>query len=287
MVSILKQNLLQKIVVFLLCATFFIQASAEQVLIDKWSLKNTFSMPESAVFDEIGKQIFVSNVNHYAKDGNGFISRISANGKNVDVQWLSGLNSPTGLATHGGLLYAADFDELLIIDISDQRVIKRVRAPHERPSLNDVAISPAGRVFVSGSASNSIYELKNGELEVWKQHDTLLKHANGLYIENGKLIFGGVKWLVFELNSKQLIENFKQPQPSIREIDGITSDGCNGYFITLIDDDRLWRVSSTGETSPVSDLAIKGIDIDNHEGKLYIPTVGGGLTVFDVEGACE
>ena len=262
-------------------------ASAKQLLVEEWSISDKFSMPESAAYDEIGEQIFVSNVNEYAKDGNGFVSKVSADGLDIELQWLSGLNSPTGLAVHDRLLYVVDFDELVVVDIDQRRIIKKVPAPDKKPSLNDVAISDSGQVFVSGSSSNSIYELKRDQLEVWKHDDSLLKHANGLIVKDNKLIYGGLNWLVFDLTSKQLVDGFKQPTPAIQEIDGITPDGCNGYFITLLDDQRIWRVGSSGRASAVSDLALNGIDIDHRQSKLYVPTVGGGLSVFKIAGTCE
>ena len=167
------------------------KAAASPVLVEQWTLQNVFTMPESAAFDPRGQQIFVSNVNGYAKDGNGFISRVSADGEQVELKWLSGLNSPTGLTVHGGLLYAVDFDELLIIDISEREVITRAAAPHDKPALNDVAVSLTGQVFVSGSASSSIYELRNNNLQVWKQDKNLLKHANGLLVYGNRLVYGG------------------------------------------------------------------------------------------------
>lgn len=262
------------------------QAAAQLEISERWSITKKFVMPESAVFDSGSGQIFVSNVNNYAKDGNGFVSRVSADGKDIALKWLTGLNSPTGLAVKDGLLYVVDYDQLHIVDITKGKIITSADSPHEKPALNDVAISPSGRVLVSGSASAAIYELIEGQLQVWKQDKLLLKHANGLFVDNSELVFGGTHWKIFDLDSKDIAVSFTSPTPAIREIDGITSDSCGGYFITLIDDDRLWQVSASSVASPVSEQAIKGIDIDRHESRLYVPTVGGGLSVFELEGVC-
>jgi hypothetical protein len=57
--------------------------------------------------------IYVSNINGAVmqKEGNGFISRLTADGKMLERQWVKGLNSPTGLALHDRTLYAADVDQ--------------------------------------------------------------------------------------------------------------------------------------------------------------------------------
>jgi hypothetical protein len=227
-------------------------------------------------------------VNIYAKDGNGFVSRVSAKTKQVELEWLRGLNSPTGLSVHEGLLYVVDFDALVIADISTGKIIQRVDSPHKKPALNDVAVSASGRVFVSGSASKSIYELKNDRLEVWMQDDELLFHANGLLIDGSHLIHGGAIWSVFDLKTKQLLDTGLQKKPDLKEFDGITSDGCGGYLVTLLDDARIWRITNTGNAAPLSELKIDGIDLHRVGSRLYVPTVGKSLEVFELpEGLCE
>ncbi|NND00678.1 MAG: hypothetical protein HKN85_10895 [Gammaproteobacteria bacterium] len=249
-------------------------------LTELWSIKNTFVMPESAAFDGERQQIFVSNVNGYAKDDNGFVSRISADGEEVELRWLTGLHSPTGMAVHDGLLYIADFDALVIADIEQRKVRNRIPAPDARPVLNDVAISSDGQVFVSGSASRSIYFLEGDRLLVWKHDKQRLEGANGLLVQDQQLVHGGLLWSVFDLQTKELVSGFKKPDARIVDVDGITTIGCGIYIVTLIDDPRLWRVNADGSSQPLSELAIDGIDIQYHMGKLYVPTVGGGLSVF-------
>jgi len=253
-----------------------------QNLVELWSVKDLFMMPESAAYDETGKQIFVSNVNGYAKDGNGFISRVSANGKAIELKWLAGLNSPTGLVVHKGKRYVADYDELVIIDIGQKQIRNRIRTPDTQPGLNDVAISQSGQVFVSGSASMSIYTLKNDQLIVWKKDQKRLKNANGLFIKDQQFIHGGLQWPIFDLQTKKLVDGFKEPNAAIKDIDGIIAYSCGGYIVSLIDDFRLWHVEAGGGSKPLSELALDAIDIHYHKGKLYTPTVGGGLSVFEL-----
>jgi DNA-binding beta-propeller fold protein YncE len=270
------------LVTLLACSAWLTSQTSAEPLVERWSIKDTFNMPESAAFDSVGRQIFVSNVNHYAKDGNGFVSRVSADGTEVELKWLSDLNSPTGLTVNDGKLYVVDYDALIIASIADQKILSRITGPDERPALNDVAVSPSGDVFVTGSSSATIYRLEEDQLAVWKQDDKLLKHANGLLIDNDKLIYGGAKWWIFDLQSKDLVDDFKTPAPNIEEIDGITFDGCGGYIVSLIDDDRLWHVSAKGRAAVLADTPINGIDLEAHDGLLYVPTVGGGLSVVEI-----
>jgi len=85
-----------------------------------------------------------------------------------------------------------------------------------------------------------------------------------------------------------LVTDFKQPATEIRDVDGIAAYGCKNYFVSLIDDSRLWRIDADGSSQAISALSIDAIDIQFHEGILYAPTVGGGLSVFAVDAdACQ
>ena len=131
-------------------------ASAESVLSARWQTAAVFLEPESAVIDPVREVIYVSNVNQYAEDGNGFVSRVSFDGKTVDLEWLSGLNSPTGVTIFDDLLYVVDYNRLVVVDLKTETIVASYPAPEEKPALNDVVASDHG-VFVSGSLSNSIY----------------------------------------------------------------------------------------------------------------------------------
>src|SRR4029077_20272559 len=109
-----------------------------------------FKQPESAVFDRAAGAIYVSNVNGDAmkKDGNGFISKLGPDGKVVAIEWVKGLDSPTGLAPRtAGLLLPwrcrfPQFDRRL------PRIVCRWQAPGSK-FLNDLTADKAGRIYAS------------------------------------------------------------------------------------------------------------------------------------------
>lgn len=250
-----------------------------QQLTELWKLEGVFTMPESAALDADAEFIYVSNVNEYAKDGNGFISRVSIDGRQVDLHWLAGLDSPTGVAVFDERLYFADFDSLKVADTNTGMIVASYLAPDSNPALNDVAISATGQVFVTGSASNSIYVLDGDELRVWLHHDTLLQQANGLYVLEDTLVHGGRYWNVFNMDSAELLQDRAAPVPELNRIDGISLDVCGDFLLTLIDDARLWRVRD-GKASPVSEAALNGIDLHAQSGFIALPQVGGHLTLY-------
>ena len=250
----------------------------------KWSLENVFEMPESAVYDFRRNAIYVSNVNVYAKDSNGYISRVSVDGDRVEQKWLTGFNSPTGVAIFENFLYFADYDALIMVDLDTEIVAGRFIAPDKNPSLNDVAVSADGVVYVSGSRSRKIYRLIDGELKTLVTGKELLKNANGLLVEGDWLVHGGLTWHYFDRHSGKQVDSRVQPDSELKNFDGITADGQGGFFVTLIDDARVWHIKANGESVPLSSEKLNGIDLHYQAeiSELVIPQVGGGLSVFRV-----
>ncbi len=149
-----------------------------------------FKNPESALFDAEARTVYVSNVNGEgtAKDGNGFISKVSPDGKVVAMDWVTGLDGPKGLAKVGGKLYVADIDKLAEIDIASGKVVKTYDAKDAK-FLNDVAADAAGTIYVSDMATNTIWRLSGGTFEVFL-NDAKLEGPNGLLVEGDTLLVG-------------------------------------------------------------------------------------------------
>jgi sugar lactone lactonase YvrE len=149
-----------------------------------------FKNPESAFFDAEAGAVYVSNVNGEgtAKDGNGFISKVSPDGKVMVMEWVTGLDGPKGLAKVAGKLYVSDIDKLAEIDIASGQVVKRYDAKDAK-FLNDVAADAEGNVYVSDMATNTIWRLSGGTFEVFLKDDKL-EGPNGLLVEGDSLLVG-------------------------------------------------------------------------------------------------
>lgn len=276
---------MKRILLFIFLLGFCSGLSAAQLQL-VWSVEGKFSMPESAAYDPKRQAVYLSNVNHYAKDDNGFISRISADGKTVEVEWIKGLHSPTGLTVKGDLLYAVDFDALVVIDLVNEKIIRRIPAvdAEHTPVLNDVALSAEGEVFVSGSRSRTIYKLSDNHLEVWLKDKDKLNKANGLLVYQNMLFHGGDTWTVFDLKSKQPVDTYSNMGRGLVDIDGITSDGSGGFMVSLIDDPRLWSLKKGQQPSPLNEEKVQGIDMHFVEEKqiVFLPRVGNTLSAYRI-----
>jgi hypothetical protein len=80
-----------------------------------WTVAADIASPESAFYDAASNSVFVSNINGGVtdKDGNGYITRLTPDGKVVNARWATGMNGPKGLRSAGGTLWAADIDEVV------------------------------------------------------------------------------------------------------------------------------------------------------------------------------
>src|SRR6185312_15452234 len=107
--------------------------------------------PNSFVGDPSGKEYFISNINGEpeARDNNGFITKLNAEGKITDLKFIQGgvaevlLHAPKGMALVGPILYIADLDQLKAFNKTSGKLIATVlfptssHTPHTQVSLTD------------------------------------------------------------------------------------------------------------------------------------------------------
>ncbi len=175
-----------------------------QTLTKQWTATDGLKTPESVLYDAGSNSIFVSNINGQAseKDGNGFISILEIDGKMKNLNWVTGLNAPKGLAIYNGNLYVADIDELVVINIKEGRITDKIKLENAK-FLNDVTASEDGTIFVTDMRDNKIYVLENGKLTLWLE-DQLISNPNGLWAENGKLYIGTGQILQADIKTKEI-----------------------------------------------------------------------------------
>ena len=232
-----------------------------------------FNGPESVIYDERTQLLFVSNVNGAPneKNGQGFISIMSVEGKVLQKQWVKGLHAPKGLAIVGNLLYVADIDQLVEIDINHGRIIKRHVAP-QAIFLNDVVANINGDVYVSDMLTQSIYQLASGQFSLWLKDDAL-ESPNGLYIEDGQLVVGS--WgnmtdgfsteIAGHLKTVSLdtkaITSLGNGSP-VGNLDGVESDGKGNFYVTDWLSGGLHLINKQGNAKKIIALPQGSADLD-------------------------
>ncbi len=266
-----------------LAATVFAQAP-DPTLTPVWNLTTGFASPESAYYDAASNAVFVSSINGQIleKDGNGYISRLSPDGKVVAEKWASGLHAPKGLRSVRGVLYAADIDTVVGFDITSGKEVSRVKIDGA-VFLNDLVTAPDGTIYVSDSTALKIFEVRNGIASVFVEGGSQVEQPNGLLVDGGRLILGSVgpapmpgaprggaagRGLVaghlfaFDRKTKQRTLLTSEP---VGGIDGIERDGSGGLLVTDVIGRRLLRVSKAGTVTLLAGFQAGGADFG------YIP----------------
>lgn len=113
--------------------------------------------PESVKYDAEQDAYYVSNVNGLsaAKDGNGFISRLTGDAKIDRLHWIVSkpgavLNAPKGMALSGDTLWVADIDVVRGFDRRSGAPVATVDlAGMGAKFLNDVVVGPDGALYVT------------------------------------------------------------------------------------------------------------------------------------------
>jgi len=171
----------------LVCAGLM-SASAQKATVQKlWATDTILKIPESVLVDDKENCLWVSNIDGASngKDGKGSISKLSKTGTPINLDWVTGLNAPKGMAKYKQELYVADLTELVVIDIKKASIIKRI--PVEGSVfLNDVTVNKNGAVFVSDSRTGKVHRIENGIVSIEVEN---LQGPNGLLsIEDQLLI---------------------------------------------------------------------------------------------------
>jgi DNA-binding beta-propeller fold protein YncE len=239
-----------------------------------WTLTGDFLAPESAYYDAGSNAVFVSSINGQIleKDGNGYISRLSPEGKVVSPKWVTGLNAPKGLRSVGGTLWVSDIDEVVSIDIATARITARVRVEGAQ-FLNDLATAPDGTVYVSDSGLFQVFAVKDGKASVFLQKNDIGETPNGLLVDGTRLILGTIggggprgagapppptgHLYAYNLKTKQRTQLTTQ---AVGGIDGIEPDGRGGILVTDVIGQRLLHVPASGEVRVLAQFTAAGAD---------------------------
>ncbi len=242
-----------------------------------WISDSLFLKPESALYDPSKEFVYISNINgqYLAKDGNGFISRIKANGKVETLKWVEGLNSPQGLGLYKNVLYVADINRVVQINTGTAK-IENIFEVDSAKFFNDIAADSNGDIYVSDYLANKIYKISDGKIEVWLDH-SFLSGPNGLLCtKDDVLVLNMSEKTAYAIN--KLTKEYKKIFSGIDNLDGIVSDGSKGFFVSGAWQGQIFHVDSDGKKTLVIDLGKEKIitaDIEYivKENLLVVPTL--------------
>ena len=164
-----------------------VSINAQKATVQKlWATDTILKVPESVLVDDKENCLWVSNIDGAAngKDGKGSISKLSKTGTPINLDWITGLNAPKGMAKYKQELYVADLTELVVIDIK-KGVIKNKIKVEGSVFLNDVTVNKNGAVFVSDTRTGKVHRYENNMVTIEAEN---LQGPNGLLSIDDQLL---------------------------------------------------------------------------------------------------
>ncbi|HEV7347534.1 ATP/GTP-binding protein [Telluribacter sp.] len=242
-------------------------ASLEQI----WATDSIVQTPESVLFDGTNNVLYVAQINGKSdeKDGKGGIGKIGTDGQIIDLNWNTGLNAPKGMGMYNGKLYVADLTEVVEIDMSNGKVLRKI--PVEGSEfLNDITISGDGTVYVSDSNTKQITMIKDGQANKYFESPT---RPNGLLAQSDGLLIldsGNLYKLDASKNLTKLAEGMYKTTDGIEEV-------APGEYVVSCWDGEIYFVKEDGTVQKMldtKDQKINSADIGYDAAKkiVYVPT---------------
>jgi hypothetical protein len=227
-----------------------------------------FVFPESVGCDPVDKVLYVSNfggteLKPAEKDGKGFISKVSLDGKVLESRFLpipgDTLNKPKGIWIEGNRMWVTDLDSVWIYDLHTRRSRKL-----ELPGVtfaNDPAVS-RGALYVSDNRSDKLVRVdpadflaSNVQPKVSVVFSGKSVNPNGLYpAKDGSLIMVGIMTpeqprAIYSMSRDGDVKAISQP---IGRLDGVYEARDGTLLVTDWVSGSLLRWSPKGGIEPLA-----------------------------------
>lgn len=251
-----------------------------------------FQTPESVLHDGVADVYLVSNINGspLEKDDNGFVSRVAPDGSVLALKWIDGasptvvLHAPKGMTVKGDTLFVADIDVVRLFHRASGVPLGEWAVPGAT-FLNDLAVGPDGRVYVTDSGLRAGPEgfAPSGTDAVWRFDEAgrpeplvrgdALGRPNGIVAAGDRLLLvsfgsGGVTFVNVETGQIQGV-----PQPPGGQLDGVVETNDGSYVLSSWEGQAVYRMIGGGQYEPVVDGVEAPADIgyDATRNRLLIP----------------
>lgn len=278
----IKKSLLVLIAASWSITTFASQDNAQIIVSDVG-----FSTPESVEYYADKDIYLVNNINGspFAEDDNGFISKLSPDGKVIDLKWIDGasdkvtLHAPKGMAIIGNKLFVADITQIRVFELPSGKQLPSINVEGSS-FLNGVSAGNGDFIYVTdtgmkpgfeSSGTDAIYKIwANGKVETILK-DAQMGRPNGILNDNGNVyvvFFSSAKMIKIDDNGNTTT----MPEPLAARLDGLVK--LNDGSIAM----SSWESSSIdvfkdGEYDTIAEHlnAPADMDVDTKRNRLLIP----------------
>lgn len=252
---------------------------------------NGFENPESAPWDGATGSFYVSNIgpgpiDPLGREPDGYLSKISGEGRLVAAKWVTGLRSPKGIHRRGNDLLVADVGQVVVIDVAGAKIRQTIDLDRLGAKFpNDITVDDrTGDAYVSDMLRNTIYRIPAGaaKAEVWLESEAL-HNPNGLFLDGDRLMVASSgtdsdpgRIQVVDLATKRVAP--LGDMAPLGRLDGIERLGSD-WIVT--GNGTVWRVTPDGKASEVTKIA-QAADLGLRPGDRVaaVPTLSDNTVVF-------
>ena len=250
-----------------------------------------FATPESVEYYAAEDVYLVTNINGspFEVDDNGFISKVSPDGKVLDLKWIDGarsdtrLHGPKGATISGNILYVADHDEVHLFELPSGKQKTSVRIPGST-FLNGITPGSGGSVYTTdmGATSDNGNFVSSGTDAVYQvfpdgNYKAIIKDKD-MGWPNG-IVVSGKHLIVVTFQSNEVYRVLKNgqryilPAPPTGSLDGLIAMDDGSLIMSSWEGSAIYRLDKNGSYSIVVDSLESPSDIgyDNKRNRLLVP----------------
>jgi sugar lactone lactonase YvrE len=262
------------------------------------SLTEGFSTPESVLYDAEADIYLVSNINGtpLEVDDNGYITKVSPDGKITEAKWIDGskdtvkLDAPKGMAIANGFLYVSDINVVRKFDIKTGESKGEIKV-EGATFLNDVANAPDGGIYVTDSGLNKDFASTGTDAVYLIGKDDKIKPLikdKALAAPNG-VVAGekGAVWVVTFGSGEIYAVDAKGKKAAGQKLpkgqnDGVVALDGGEFLVSSWEGSAIYRGKPGGEWKPVVENVKSPADIgyDNKRHRILIPVFQGNTVII-------
>mgnify|MGYP000314763516 CR=1 FL=1 len=255
-------HILRRFACFLASLLLLAGSVLAQTPSDGHAIKENLKHPESVAYDADTDRFYAANVGEKlapsAKDGDGFITRLSTDGTVETRRYLPAsddatLHAPKGTVVLDGRLYTADIDRVVGFNLDERTKRTEISLEDKGVSfLNDIAVMDEQTLFASGSNQGKIYRVDLTAKSATAL-DVDVPGANGLAYDASEGVLyavtfggkqGGQLWTI-ELNENGTVnEATSRTLIANGRFDGVVLRPNNRILISA------WGVEGNAESPP-------------------------------------
>ncbi len=240
--------------------------------------------PEAVRYDPDQDVYFIANFgarSAAARDSNGYIARVRHDGTIEAQKFMTGtaalpLHQPRGMAIRGDTLWVADADgvhgfnrrtgaQAAFVDFS----------AHEPGFLNDVAVGPDGRLYITDTGRGRVYRITSGTAEVAVE-DSMTGPPNGITWDAGRNRFLLATW-----GNARTLRTYDPVTGTLAELDSMPGgrhDGIellDGAIVVTSQRDSMIYAVIEGHPHPIirTTGAPADIGIDTRRRRIAVPYI--------------